>query len=419
MFLHPTKSQESTLEITSDRLNLIVASTLFVAALGIYGVSDLLVGRAQSPMAAYFQYLADAFLHGRLYVVDTPSHNDLTFFAGHWYVGFPPLAALLLMPWVALRGVAHVNTVLFGAAVGAFNVALAFLLLQSLAQRKWTKLSLIDNVWLTVLFGLGSVHWHAATQGTVWHLGSLCAVPFMLLAVWFGVTTGSPLLSGGGMAVAMLSRPHVVFSYPVLAGIAFQQIRDKMTRDKWYALLRWVILSGIPIGLTVALLLIYNYARFGHAFDFGYYTMNIDPAAARDLHTYGQFSTHYFLHNLWTMLFEGPDWNPALNRPVLSANGLSLIFTMPILVYLLRVGKHAIFVAGAWTAVGFMLVPLLTYFNTGFEQFGYRYSLDFIAPLLVLLAVAVEENRGWQMRVLVMIGVLVNAWGVWWFRFFV
>ena len=190
MFLHPTKSQDSTLEITSERLNLIVASTLFVAALGIYGVSDLLVGRAQSPMAAYFQYLADAFLHGRLYVVDTPSHNDLTFFAGHWYVGFPPLAALLLMPWVALRGVAHVNTVLFGAAVGAFNVALAFLLLQSLAQRKWTKLSLIDNVWLTVLFGLGSVHWHAATQGTVWHLGSLCAVPFMLLAVWFGITTG-------------------------------------------------------------------------------------------------------------------------------------------------------------------------------------------------------------------------------------
>ena len=70
-------------------------------------------------------------------------------------------------------------------------------------------------------------------------------------------------------------------------------------------------------------------------------------------------------------------------------------------------------------ALGCMVVLLLTYFNTGFEQFGFRYSLDFIAPLLVLLAVAVEDNRGWQMRVLILIGVLVNAWGVWWFRFFV
>ena len=37
-------------------------------------------------------------------------------------------------------------------------------------------------------------------------------------------------------------------------------------------------------------------------------------------------------------------------------------------------------------------------------------------PLLVLLAVAAGNRTTWPMRTLILVGVLINAWGiVWWF----
>jgi hypothetical protein len=395
-----------------------VTAALFVAALVIYNVSAVLAGRTHSPNAAYFQYLADALLHGRLYVLNTPSLNDLTLFEGQWYVGFPPLAALLLLPWVAVSGINGVNTVVFGALVGATSVALAFLTLQSLARRGWTRLSLTDNIWLTVLFGLGSVHWYMSTMGAVWFLGQICAVLFIFLGVWLAVNSASPFLCGSAFAIALLSRPACVFSYPVLAGIALQHIRNKYGRNAWRSWLKWIAISGIPIALIAALLAGYNYARFKSFSDFGYMTMNVDESVAGDLHKYGQFAKHYILHNFYTMFLAGWTWNAVTGRFVPDQNGMSIFFTTPALLSLLWIRKRTPFVIGAGLAVLSMVALLMTYYNTGWIQFGDRFSLDFMVPLLILLAVAAEEIGKVQMRILIALGVIINAWGVWWFRFF-
>ncbi len=76
---------------------------------------------------------------------------------------------------------------------------------------------------------------------------------------------------------------------------------------------------------------------------------------------------------------------------------------------------------GAWAAATLLLIPLLTYYNTGWWQFGYRFSLDFMTPVLILLALAAGPRVGWKVRALILLGVVVNAWGTWWFmnpRFF-
>ena len=53
----------------------------------------------------YFVRLADAFLHGRLYLTEAPSWlNELVPGGGGWYVVYPPVPALLLVPFVALFG---------------------------------------------------------------------------------------------------------------------------------------------------------------------------------------------------------------------------------------------------------------------------------------------------------------------------
>ncbi|MDP9310640.1 MAG: hypothetical protein M3R24_07080 [Chloroflexota bacterium] len=394
---------------------------IFGIAFTIYWLSAGLLERTDSPDTAYFNYLADAFLAGRLYLLDPPAYDDLTFFADKWYVAFPPLPALLLLPWVAIAGVEQVNTVLFGALMGAMNVVLAFLLVQTLAKRGWTRLGLIDNLWLTVLFGVGTVHWYVSTLGSVWFISQVCTVTFMLLAAWSTAATGSAVFSGTALALAMLARPHVGLCYPLLLALAVQHRREQTGKTGVAQWASWAFLSLAPLVLCVALMLWYNHARFNNPFDFGYLQQNIKDELLADLRMYGQFDLHYVPHNLWVMLLAGPAWDAAEYRMIPTIDGMSIFHTTPALVYVFNAVHRSIVVLGAWVAWGLLLIPLLTYYNTGWWQFGYRFSLDFMTPALVLLAFSAGSRVGWRMQLLILIGVLMNAWGVWWYfnpRFF-
>ena len=406
---------------SADRRVVLVVSMLFLLALGIYWLSATLLGRSQSPDSAYFNYLADAFLHGRSYLADPPGTHDLTLYGGKWYVPFPPLPALLLLPGVAASGVAGVNTVLFGAIMGAANVVLVFLLLRSLAKRGWTRLGVADNLWLTALFGVGSVHWYMSTLGSVWFVSQICTLTFVLLAAWIATATGSPLLSGTALALAMLGRPNVALSYPLLLAIGLQRLWERLGGRDLRQGFRWGILGLAPLVLSGLLLLGYNHVRFQNALDFGYLQENVASELAGDLHQYGQFSLHYVPHNLWAMWLAGPDWDAKAGRIAPNVDGMSLLLTTPALLYVLGARKRSILGAGAWVAFGALLIPLLSYYNTGWWQFGYRFSLDFMTPVMVLLAIGSGSRVGWKLRLLILIGVIVNAWGVWWFlnpRFF-
>jgi hypothetical protein len=390
---------------------------LFSAALAVYWYSAVLLGRTHSPNEAYFDRLAEAFLGGHLYLTAPPSTADLTMYQGRWYVPFPPLPALLLMPGVALLGVARVNTVLYAALLGATNVALAFVLLRLLAARGWVRLRLADLLWLGALFGVGTVHWYMATLGSVWFLAQVCSLAFVLAAACAAVA-GRPLLAGTALALAMLGRPHLALCYPLLLGIGVQLAGEHgLAGGKR----RWGLLVAVPMLASAVLLLGYNAARFDNPFDFGYARQNVARELAGDLRTYGQFNLHYLPHNLWAMLLAGPVWEARRNQFLPSVDGMSLLLTTPALIYLGRAPQRSPLVLGAWLSIGLLLIPLLTYYNTGWWQFGYRFSLDFSTPVVLLLALNAKERLGWTMRALILLGVLINAWGVWWFlnpRFF-
>lgn len=392
---------------------------IFIIALAVYWGAPVWFGKADTPSTAYFNDLADAFLHGQLYLAQPPETHDLTPYNDHWYVPFPPLAALLMMPWVALNGSPAIKTVLFCALFGALNVTLVYLLLQALSQRGWSKLRATDNLWLTGLFALGSVHWYMATIGSVWFVAQICTVTFVALAVWSAIANGSPWLAGLALGLAMVGRPNVALTWPLLLGIAAMQLRAKTDRIAWSALVKWAIASAIPMGLAVAGLLLYNNARFGNPLDFGYLNENVADKLKEALQTYGQFNLHYAAKNFWSMWLAGPKWEPKVNFWLPDGEGMSLFFTTPALIYLGRTYRNAQgrtwLVLGGWVAFGLLLIPLLLYYNTGWFQFGYRFSLDFMVPVMVLLAIATGERLSWSMRALILVGIIVNLYGlVWW-----
>ncbi|CAN5511452.1 hypothetical protein BH10CHL1_BH10CHL1_42400 [soil metagenome] len=393
---------------------------IFVLALAVYWGTAVWFKGADTPDTAYFNHLADAFLNGQLYLAQPPSTHDLTQYNDHWYVPFPPLPALLMLPWVALAGLAAVQTVLFCALFGALNVALIYLILDGLTQRGWSKLNTTDNLWLTLLFGLGSVHWYMATIGSVWFVAQICTVTFVALAVWMAIWRpigrGSPWLAGLALGLAMTGRPNVALIWLLLLGIGAMHLRTKDGQVAWPALIRWAIASAIPPLVAIAALLLYNKARFGNPLDFGYLTENVADRLKELLDTYGQFNLHYVAKNFWAMWLAGPQWDAKLNFWVPDGQGMSLLLTTPALIYLVRARRPSALTISAWVAVVTLLVPLLLYYNTGWYQFGYRFSLDFMTPVMVLLAIAAGERTTWSLRALILVGVVVNLYGViWWY----
>lgn len=399
-------------------------------ALGVYSLTAVRYEHLKSPQGAYFDHLADAFLHARLHLENPPGQHDLTPYDGRWYVPFPPLPALLLMPWVAASGVAGASTVAFSIGLGTVNVWLTWMLLAGLARRGFVSLAGGDRFWLTIMFAIGTVHWQVAVDGQVWFLGHVCTLTFVLLAAWLAVATQSPWLAGAALAIAALGRPNVVLTLPLLHALAQargggcdppgpQPAPDtlRLLADGlrgWNP--AWLWRALIPIAVAASALMSYNVARFGDPLDFGYTRQRVDASVLGDLHTHGQFSLHHVVRNVNVLLLGLPRIERGERLPTPDERGMSVLLTTPALLLVLRARGRDPLTRSAWLATGLLLVPLLLYYNTGWRQFGYRFSLDFLTPLLVLMALGARGRLPHWTKALVLVGIAVNAWGVdWWF----
>jgi hypothetical protein len=98
--------------------------------------------------------------------------------------------------------------------------------------------------------------------------------------------------------------------------------------------------------------------------------------------------------------------------------GLSILLTSPALLlavpYALRQWRERIVIGCALAIAAVALVNLM-HFSQGWVQFGYRFSNDFAPFALVLVTLAIASTRRiWLAATLVIVSVLVNAWGVYW-----
>jgi len=395
---------------------------LFIAfiAAAIYWLCCVWFNHAQPGYWSYFDHLAEAFLDGRLYLIEPQITQDLTLYEEKWYVPFPPMPALLMLPWIAVIGIEHFNAVFFAAVMGGINVALFFLLLSQISRQHWNTLSLVDNLWLTAFVGFGCVHWYMATVGSVWFIAQICTLTFLCLAACLAVMRYSPWCIGLALAFAVGARPHVLLMWPLLFSIYRQHQKSESAIFSSECFF-WCVRSITPVVTVLILLLTYNFLRFDHFLDFGYLKQNVAAWVIDNLNQYGQFNTHFFAKNFWAMWLATPEWVADLKVWRVNAEGMSLLLTSPVLIYLLVVfsRRNKPFlnvITGAISA--FLLISglLLLYYNTGWVQFGYRFSLDFMVPLIVLLAFAAPQRVTCGMRILIVFAIQVNAYGVYWWH---
>lgn len=450
-------------------------------ALGIYVLSN----PSRFGWYNHFVWQADAFLHGRFAisypVTEGPFINDYFLdimplpaapnAPSYGMLPFPPLPAVLLVPFVAVFGLAT-DAQLFGAVLGAINVGLAWRLTTRLTRDRAT------SFLATMFFAFGTVHWYAAIISTTWYLAHVVAITFVLLGITLALdaerrSKASTTLGGG-------SASPDSFSHGVLA----RTFADKSLFLHWYrrfrdqvdglqflagfvfglaALSRLTIIFGAPfflfvggggsyrkralsagLGAAVPLLLLagYNMVSAGHLFNpvydwlFQHQTEGLPyaPPGLEGSREWGVENVQFIPLNailmfLWppTLFPNGTDCALSLLRPdcpiaVPSQFGMSLLLTSPAYLLAPLIGAVAWrnrLVAGSVLAVVAIALINLAHFSQGWVQFGYRFSNDFapFALILVTLAIAWLSARKGGRRLafaLVAASILVNAWGVYW-----
>ena len=399
----------------------LIAAVIFCVVFAVYRLSAVMVGNIVTPSKSYFDELARAWLQGRLYLTNPSDTHDLTLYNGQWYVANPPLVAILMVPLVWLFD--DFNTVVYAAANGALNAALLFLLLEWVARRGWTHLRTGGHLWLTAFFAFGTAHYYLSTVGRMWFMSQTITVTLLLLAASLAVTRRPAWLSGAAVALAVVARPHILVFAPLLLGIAVQNAREDGRKFNFASLLRWGLAIGVPFVLAVAGLLFYNWLRFADPLDYGYLTENVADFMAGDLHAYGTFHPVFILRNLRVMFLNLPVWRAPCGWFGPSVEGMSMLLVSPALLYLAGAlplkrapERRKAWAIGAWAAILTTLVPLALYYNTGAWQFGYKYLLDFIVPVMLLLALAAGQRPPRVMRALILVSMAVNLYGVlWWF----
>ncbi|NLE46220.1 MAG: hypothetical protein GX620_15985, partial [Chloroflexi bacterium] len=271
------------------------AVSLVVITLAIYSITAG-VSLVRQSLAPHFVFLADAFLHSQLELASIPDPPyDLTFFNEHWYVSFPPLPALLLMPIVAIRGLSTsdiaFSVIAGGLCVGAMALALARL------NRAIGGFHADGSItWLALLLGFGTPLWYCAALGSVWFTAHVIAAGCLCLYVREVLGDNRPFLAGVWLGLGFLARAPVLLAFPL--SLAVRRDRNRSLRDT----ARFALSLAMGVAPMVLAQAAYNYGRFGSLLEFGYRWMNSPDTLLQRQATWGQFNARFLPENLYTLL---------------------------------------------------------------------------------------------------------------------
>ncbi|MFN8628935.1 MAG: hypothetical protein U0838_01025 [Chloroflexota bacterium] len=468
-----------------------VGLVLAGAAFAVYWISN----ENHYNQYVHFVWQADAFLHGRpwfeypvqdgvntvtgqpvpgvpdnyyyqdVYPLKDAAGEDL----GRVLLPFPPLPAIVLMPFVAVFGL-FVDQEAVAIGLGALGVLSTWWMLGGLRPR------LSVRILVTLIFATGTTWWWAAAAGTTWYLAHLVALNLAMLAVgitlrhdpraalepWHADHLPDEAYDRGFLgrlwaAAWPLDRSQVLAG--LLLGLSVTARLPLVFAAPWFIFvggggtrLRRTVSTGVGAFLPVALLLGYTFATTGSfmhpGYDYqyqleawGYPTLGYNP-------DYSVEDVRYIPHNLGVMFGSlpvvAPDLKPntlGFGDPVFLCQapdakrglfdqecpllmpvdvGTSILLSAPGLLLALlafRRPRLARLKVGATAAVVIIALFNLSHFSQGWVQWGYRFSLDFMPFLLPLVAIGAAKADGKPRLLaiaLVVIGAAVNVWGVTW-----
>lgn len=322
----------------------------------------------------YFGRLAVALASGRWWLTEAPSwlNELLPCGDGRFCVVYPPLPAIAALPFLLIAQ-PPVAQVLASRIAGGASAGVLYLALRAYGAPRAYALT------GTVLSAFGTTLLFSSVDGRAWYAAHALAMLALAASFLAAARTSSPLVVGALLGLSALARLPVAAAAPALAWLAARRGALSYRRA-----LVTVILGGIPFALVYVA---YDVLRWGTPLDAGYARLVHDDV----FFSQGLFSVVYLPRHLYAIFLEPPDLisgTPFFLRPRFI--GMSLFLTTPAFLFCfaaLREVRRDAAVAATAAAALLALAPDVFHGTVGFQQFGYRFSID-AQPFLAALAIS-------------------------------
>jgi hypothetical protein len=327
--------------------------------------------------------------------------RDISAYYNNFYVYFGPLSSILLMPFAFFFKDAFPQV-----AIGVGSIIVSFVAVYFISKK--FKFKSLDSLWLSLFFVFSTVLFSSSVINISAYQVEALGVPFVLLAIWAYLSKRNPLLIGLLIGLATMTRFTLMLS---VVFFFFELIQKRFS-------IKQFILMLIPIVVAISLLGAYNNRRFHSVFETGYnYNISTKDLPIGANLKYGDKSIMHVPANLYSFLVMAPeplkDPNSAfvLKFPYLKLSpwGVAIWFTSPLFLLLLCRFRKDIYTLSASLTSIILAVPVLLWYSIGYAQVGYRYALDFLPFLFLLLIPSLSPKLSKTAIALIMIGIIFNC----------
>jgi hypothetical protein len=391
-----------------DRTRILLIPALGLAAILLAGMAMHML--TEAPGTNSYGLMADAFLHGRMDVFNC-FDSDCVTFNDKVYVIFPPVPAVVAMPFVAMFGTGFHAFASIGFACFIATLILWWRIFERLGVEPET------IIWLLLALAFGSPLYYVSIRADrVWFFAQSINFLLLTLALFEILRGGRLLLAGIYMGLAFLSRQMTILLAPFLFVLALREDENLISFRAPY--IKRALSFGLPILAAVAVYLVYNQLRFGDPMETGYRYI-AKPALDQwslineRLVNHGLFSKDYLLFNSLYLFVQGfhlEFGGPSMLTPVgLDQMGTSLLAASPFVLLVAFMPFNRRTVVGGLCAILILGVTLF-YHGNGYSQYNVqRFVLDWAVVLFFLLGLTVHKNMRPAFAVLATYAIGLNV----------
>ena len=343
---------------------------------------------------------AMSWLSGRLDMGKNYEWLELAVYNGKYYLSFPPLPSVVMLPFVLLFG-ERTPSNLVSALYGIFTAMIAYKILKKAGMKRG------GAVFFAIAYVWGSNMLWLSTSGGVWFLAQGLNMLLLTACVYFAQQK-MRVAAYAMAALAVGCRPFSVCMFLPLMAYFYMADKDRPMADRIRGQIRSLI---IPAFIALCYML-YNYVRFGNVLEFGH---NYLPEFTES--EKGQFSLSYILPNLYNLLLRPVTLRAdlTLEYPLFDgfmfyiANPMFLIWFAAVVKDVLQKKLDAVRLCIV-IAVLIELLLLCAHKTLGGWQFGARYTVDMLPMALMYLLLKKDEPGGISAFIMAA-GMMFNLYG--------
>ena len=343
---------------------------------------------------------AMSWLSGRLDMGKNYEWLELAVYNGKYYLSFPPLPSVVMLPFVLLFGEKTPSN-LVSALYGIFTAMIAYKILKKAGMKRG------GAVFFAIAYVWGSNMLWLSTSGGVWFLAQGLNMLLLTACVYFAQQK-MRVAAYAMAALAVGCRPFSVCMFLPLMAYFYTADKDRPMADRIGGQIRSLI---IPAFIALCYML-YNYVRFGNVLEFGH---NYLPEFTES--EKGQFSLSYILPNLYNLLLRPVTLRAdlTLEYPLFDgfmfyiANPMFLIWFAAVVKDVLQKKLDAVRLCIVIAILAELLL-LCAHKTLGGWQFGARYTVDMLPMALMYLLLKKDEPGGISAFIMAA-GMMFNLYG--------